>query len=222
MLPKGMTNMFETTIYDQPLKFETNESLFSYRGVDEGTEFLLSTLELTETDKVLDLGCGYGAMGIAIAKKIPPSRVYMSDIDPVAVECTEKNIHLNGVEGIQTYTADAFDFDEDDFTLIVSNPPYHTDFSVAKEFITQGHKRLVIGGAMVIVVKRLLWYKNKMTSVFGNVRIAEHKGYYVLKAVKKAKVTQSSHEHGQYNKSHSGPGPALKTTRKHTKKIGSS
>ena len=70
--------------------------------------------------------------------------------------------------------------EEEDFTWILSNPPYHADFSVPKHFIEVGYKKLVIGGKLIMITKRLDWYKNKLTSIFGGVKVHEINGYYVF------------------------------------------
>ena len=67
----------------------------------------------------------------------------------------------------------------------MSNPPYHTDFSVAKEFIEGSYKHLQKGGCLVMVTKRFEWYKNKIKSVFGGVRWTESNGYFVFRAEKR-------------------------------------
>ncbi|NCU26429.1 methyltransferase, partial [Candidatus Nomurabacteria bacterium] len=72
------------------------------------------------------------------------------------------------------------------YTLILSNPPYHTDFSVAKHFIEKGFNRLVLGGRMVMVTKRRDWYRNKFIAVFGGVSIREKDGYFVFAAEKRS------------------------------------
>ena len=69
--------------------------------------------------------------------------------------------------------------------MILSNPPYHTDFAVAKGFIEDGFKKLLVGGKMVMVTKRLDWYRNKLSSVFGGVTVKEKDGYYVFLAEKR-------------------------------------
>lgn len=69
--------------------------------------------------------------------------------------------------------------------LVMSNPPYHTDFSVAKDFIEGSHRHLQKGGYLVMVTKRFEWYKNKIQSVFGGVRWTENNGYFVFMAEKR-------------------------------------
>ena len=74
-----------------------------------------------------------------------------------------------------------------DFTKIICHPPYHADFSVAKMFIEKGFNRLTIGGHLYMVTKRKEWYKNKLISTFGGVKIWEIDGYFIFMAIKKSK-----------------------------------
>jgi 16S rRNA (guanine1207-N2)-methyltransferase len=149
---------------------------------------MLSVTDFNKTDKVLDLGCGYGAVGILAAKLVGPENVVMTDIDQTAVELAIKNAQINHTEGIKILQSDGFaKIDDKDFTVILVNPPYHTDFSVAKRFIEKGFNRLCIGGRMMIVTKRMNWYKNKLTSIFGGTGLYEIDGYFVFAAVKRNK-----------------------------------
>jgi len=168
------------------LELETAPSLFSPKAVDQGSLFLLSQVALQSTDKVLDLGCGYGVMGIYAAKRCQPEEVYMIDNDPLAVELATINANMNEVSTAHVQCSNGFaNFRETDFTKILCNPPYHTDFSVAKHFIEKGFNRLVIGGEMWMVTKRETWYRNKLTSIFGGVRLFEQDSYFVFRAIKK-------------------------------------
>jgi 16S rRNA (guanine1207-N2)-methyltransferase len=174
------------------MKFNTSNEVFSPQNVDKGTLAMLSIVEFKNDDRVLDLGCGYGIVGILSAKIVGATNVVMADIDERAVILTRENIALNDVEGIKSYQSDGFkNINEKDFTLILSNPPYHVDFSVPKEFIEKGFNRLAIGGRMYMVTKRKDWYKNKLISIFGGVKITEINGYYIFMAEKKT-TTYSS------------------------------
>lgn len=178
--------MLNLSIKEIDLKFKTSEEVFSPKNVDKGTLAMLSVVELDGNDKILDLGCGYGIVGIYFAKLIGGINVVMTDIDSKAVELARENVELNYVQGVSLYQSDGFkDMDEKDFTVILSNPPYHADFSVPKEFIEKGFNRLSIGGKIYMVTKRKDWYKNKLISIFGGVRIWEIDGYYVFMAIKK-------------------------------------
>ena len=179
--------MLNVNIKDIDMKFNTSDEVFSPKDIDKGTLAMLSIVEFKENDKVLDLGCGYGVVGILSAKIVGPDNVVMADIDDKAVKLSRENIALNSVEGIKLYQSDGLkNIDEKDFTLILSNPPYHADFSVPKEFIEKGFNRLSIGGKMHMVTKRKDWYKNKLISVFGGVKISEIDDYFVFMAEKKS------------------------------------
>ena len=178
--------MFEVTINGIALRLETNDEVFSPKWADKGTLAMLSHVSFTAEDKVLDLGCGCGIVGIAAAKAIGGDKVFMCDISENAIRLSKENARLNGIENVTVIQSDGLkDVTESGFTLILSNPPYHTDFSVAKAFIEKGFNRLVIGGRMFMVTKRLDWYKNKLTAIFGGVKVYEQDGYFVFEAEKR-------------------------------------
>ncbi len=173
--------MISAEIKNVSLKFETDPSNFSPNGIDSGTLAMLSAVDFLPNDKVLDMGCGYGVVGILAAKLIGAGNVTMCDISESAVKQAKINAELNGVPDIDIKISDGFsEIPDNGFTLILSNPPYHTDFSVPKHFIEVGFKKLAVGGKMIMVTKRLDWYKNKLASVFGGVRVREINGYYVF------------------------------------------
>ncbi len=176
----------QETIGTQTILLETGTYYFSPQSIDKGTLFMLSKMQVSPSDKVLDLGCGYGVVGIYIAKIIGGERVIMSDISTEAVQLTCNNLRLNGLIGVNVLQSDGLkNIPDNGFTLILSNPPYHTDFSVAKAFIEGSFRKLAIGGRLMMVTKRLNWYKNKITAVFGGVKIFEENGYYVFLAEKR-------------------------------------
>jgi 16S rRNA (guanine1207-N2)-methyltransferase len=169
------------------LKFETAPGLFSPAKLDQGSLAMLSHIRFEPDDKVLDLGCGYGLIGIYAAKLTGAERVWMSDNDPAAVECAVRNLAFNGVDGAHVVLSDGVrQLRETGFTKIVCNPPYHVDFSVAKHFIEKGFNRLAVGGSMYLVTKRRTWYENKLRSIFGGARVSESNAYLLFEAVKKS------------------------------------
>ncbi|MCX5773399.1 MAG: methyltransferase [Fusobacteria bacterium] len=178
--------MIQAKIKDIELKFYTNEKVFSPTEVDKGTIAMLEALELTAEDKVLDLGCGYGVVGIYVAKVIGIDKVVLSDSSENSVKLSKDNAKLNGVEGVKIVQSNAFkSLDEAYFTYILTYPPYHVDFNVPKEFIEKGFNRLKIGGKMVMVTKRKEWYKNRLTAIFGGVQVKELEGYFIFTAEKR-------------------------------------
>lgn len=179
-------NYFTVDINSIHMSFQTEDGLFSPSGADRGTLAMLSTVTLNSEDKVLDLGCGYGLVGIWAAKQVGTGRVVMCDISEEAVNTAKQNAVNNQVEDIRIIQCDALEgIPDSDFTKILSNPPYHEDFSVAKHFIEQGWKHLAPDGWIIMVTKRRDWYYNKIKAVFGGVRVEEIDGYYVFSAQKR-------------------------------------
>jgi len=177
--------MLEVTVGELRLQLETEPGLFSPHHADAGTLAMLSLIRFDPQDKVLDLGCGYGLVGILAAHHVPPSRVVMIDNDPKAVAIARRNARANGVSGVTVQLSDGFrGTRETGFTRIISNPPFHVDFSVPKHFIEKGFNRLLVGGTMWMVTKRRDWYRNKLGSIFGGCRVHEIGGYYVFEAMK--------------------------------------
>ena len=184
--------MIYTNIKNTDLKFETEASVFSPNSVDIGTLAMLSEIDFLPDDKVLDLGCGYATVRILSAKQIGEEKVIMCDISEQAIQCAKKNAALNGVGNIEIILSDGYEnVAKRDFTIILSNPPYHADFSVPKKFIELGFEKISVGGKLVMVTKRLDWYKNKLTSVFGGVKVREIDGYYVFTAEKRSDFVKS-------------------------------
>lgn len=188
--------MVVTKIKDIDLKFETEPSLFSPNSIDNGTLAMLSKIDFLPSDKVFDLGCGYGVVGILAGKLIGEESVIMCDISEQAVKCATINAALNGVPHINIRLSDGYqNIQEYDFTLILCNPPYHADFSVPKRFIEVGFRKLAAGGKLVMITKRLEWYKNKLVSVFGNVKVQKIQGYYVFSAEKRSPMIKRKKKH---------------------------
>jgi len=192
--------MLNITIKGHELAFETTQSLFSPSQIDKGTLAMLDIIHFTPEDKVLDLGCGYGVVGIVAAKHTTPGNVFMSDSDKIAVKYASKNAARNNIQGINIIQSNAYEnINQTGFTIIASNPPYHADFSVPKLFIEKGFNRLAIGGRFYMVTKRKDWYKNKFIAIFGGVRIHEVDGYFIFEAEKRSqsygRKSQNPHKH---------------------------
>lgn len=179
--------MYKAVFNDKEITVETKVSLFSPNEADRGTLSMLRHVEFTPDMKVLDLGCGAGIVSLAACCfGVDPHNIVMTDIDPVASSVSLENMKRNGFDGAVVVTGDGLaNVPGSGFDLILSNPPYHTDFKVAKTFIEKGFNRLKVGGKMYMVTKRKDWYQNKLISIFGGVKIFEDDGYFVFEAQKR-------------------------------------
>jgi 16S rRNA (guanine1207-N2)-methyltransferase len=181
--------MIRTEIRGIPLELETDSAVFSPSGVDAGTLAMLSEATFHPEDRVLDLGCGCGVVGILAAKLLGAERVDLCDVQSEAIALSRRNALRNGLPALRVWESDGLEsVPGEDFTLILSNPPYHADFAVPKRFIAQSYRRLAPGGRLMMVTKRLDWYKNRLIAVFGGVRIARVGGYYVFTAEKREQL----------------------------------
>lgn len=184
--------MIKFEINNIKLKFKINNNVFSPTNIDKGTLAMVSQVNFDENDRILDLGCGYGFVGIYASKIVGQNNVVMSDISKDAVELSKFNAELNNSKDISIIQSDCLDnIKENNFSLILTNPPYHVDFLVPKKFIEQGYKKLIVGGKMYMVTKRREWYKNKFISIFGGVEIIEIDGYYIFMAEKRRKNSKT-------------------------------
>lgn len=164
--------------------------LFSPRAADRGTLAMLSTVQVEPGQKVLDLGCGCGIVGIWAA--LSGAEAVLLDVDARAIDCARDNASRNGASRCRFLVSDGFrQLDEAGFDWILSNPPYHTDYAVARHFIEKGFNRLKLGGRLVLVVKRPDWYRNKLRAIFGGCRDESIDGYHVLTAERRS---ESYHE----------------------------
>ncbi len=180
-------SLIAVEIMGQRLELETQPGLFSPGHADRGTLAMLSCARFEPGMRVMDLGCGCGIVGILAARICGEENVILSDIDPLAVETARRNAARNGVPGARVVESDGFSrVDATGFDLILSNPPYQSDFSVAKGFIEKGFNRLKPGGTLWMVTKRREWYRNKLVAIFGGVRIHEAYGYFVFEAQRRS------------------------------------
>ena len=170
------------------MEFETAAGLFSPAHADRGTLAMLACADLAPGQRVLDLGCGWGLAGVYAALVCGAENVVMTDIDPHAADFARANALRNGVGGVRVYVGDALDAVPDRaFDRILLNPPYQTDFAVAKRLILKSFNRLEIGGKLFMVTKRRTWYLNKLKSVFGGARVQQIDGYFVFEAERRAR-----------------------------------
>jgi 16S rRNA G1207 methylase RsmC len=179
---------FSDTLCGQPLKFRTTWGIFSPKAIDEGTRLLLSHLEVKPTDDCMDLGCGYGPIGITVAKLAPQGQTLMVDKDYVAVEYAKKNIEINGLKNAGARLSNAFsEVGEQQFDLIVSNIPAKVGKEMLAIINQDAMDHLRPGGRFYVVSVNGLrqLFKREFTEVFGNYKkVKQGKNYTVSMAQK--------------------------------------
>jgi len=174
-------------VRDLELRLETRPGVFAQRGIDSGTRLLIEAMKVTPTARVLDLGCGYGPIGIVAAKLAVRGSVVLVDSDIRATRLAQRNLELNGVTNAEVILGDGWhDLPaKSRFDLVVSNPPTHSAREVLDDFVEGAYKVLRPRGQLYMVVNRLLSLRKEVEKVFGAVEtVAQSKGFVVIRAVK--------------------------------------
>ena len=169
-------------------EFYTTWGLFSPRAVDEGSRLLLDYLEVETTDNCLDLGCGYGVLGLCMADAAPEGHTLMVDKDFVAVEYAEKNRVHNEIDNASCLLSNGFkQIPAQQFDVIVSNVPAKVGREMLYIYLFDALEYLKPGGAFYIVTITGLrqFFKRGFHEVFGNYdKIKQGKTYTVARGVK--------------------------------------
>lgn len=167
-----------------PYRFDVEAGVFSRDGLDEGTRFLIETMAVGESDRVLDLGCGAGPVGVVAARMAHEGCATLLDADLRAVRCASLNVALNDISNARVALSDAFEaVSGDAFDLIVSNPPSHEGASTARAFVSGAARHLRSGGRFLVVSTRSHLYRSQMEKRFRKVEeTAARAPYSVLLA----------------------------------------
>lgn len=179
---------FDFELLGNNLHFTTDSGVFSKSTVDFGTRTMLDALDKTTlTDgKVLDLGTGYGPVGIAIAKKYQ-RQVDMVDVNERALALARQNAVNNGVDQlVSVFQSDIYQQVTDKYALILTNPPIRAGKEVVTAMLQEAVQHLVPGGKLIAVLQKKHGApsaQKNMAAVFGNAEvIAKNKGYYILES----------------------------------------
>lgn len=169
--------------------FHSTWGLFSPSGIDEGSRLLIDHMEIGPTDMVLDLGCGYGPIGIVAATLAPQGHVHLVDKDFVAVEYAQNNAELNHLSNTESYLSNGFSHIDPKrtFHVILSNPPSHMPKELLTTFFKDAKNHLKPGGKFYIVIADRLknYTKEAFEEIFGNFeKVAANKNYLVAMAIK--------------------------------------
>lgn len=180
---------FDFELLGNNLHFTTDSGVFSKSTVDFGTRTMLDALDKTTlTDgKVLDLGAGYGPVGIAIAKKYQ-RQVDMVDVNERALALARQNAVNNGVDQlVSVFQSDIYQQVTDKYALILTNPPIRAGKEVVTAMLQEAVQHLVPGGKLIAVLQKKQGApsaQKNMAAVFGNAEvIAKNKGYYILESI---------------------------------------
>lgn len=168
--------------------FTSDRGVFSKGSVDFGSRLLIESFEVPQVDgRILDVGCGYGPMGISLADA-SSREALLVDVNERALALSEQNATRNGV-AIETRLSHAYDnVGAEQFAAIVTNPPIRAGKQVVHTILREAHAHLGEGGALYVVIQKKQGApsaKKLLEDVFGQVEtIAKEKGYFIFRAIR--------------------------------------
>lgn len=189
------TEKIHCTLRNQSFTFTTGSGVFSKRGIDFGTQLIIETFEEpVVTGPFLDLGCGYGPIGIVLASTYKNRSFVMADVNERAINLTKKNIAENNVENVEVLQSDGFvNIKENAFAAIITNPPIRTGKKVVYPMLEESYARLRDGGELWVVIQKKQGAPSLMSflqTLFTNVEVKNRrKGYHIIRAVKGETLT---------------------------------
>lgn len=185
---KSEERLIDYKIKDKSIKFYSDNGVFSKGHVDIATNFMLNVLlEENISGDVLDLGCGYGTIGITLSKFFDIN-VTMLDINERALNLARKNAKLNNLENLKIIESDGFKNVNNTFDTIITNPPIRAGKSVIYKMYEDSYHHLKDGGVLYLVINKKHGApstKEYLTQLFGNCEILDKKtGFNVMKCIK--------------------------------------
>nr|WP_204343432.1 class I SAM-dependent methyltransferase [Paenibacillus elgii] len=179
----------EETLRGRSFVFWTDAGVFSKKGVDYGSKLLVQTMELSKQAKVLDVGCGYGPIGLAAAVAAEQGSVTMVDINERAIELAKRNAERNRIANVRILQSDLLaEVMDQTFDAVLTNPPIRAGKETVHRVFEQAHHVLAPGGALWVVIQKKQGAPSayaKLESLYSQVEEVErNKGYWIIKAVK--------------------------------------
>ena len=170
------------------ISFFADNGVFSKNGIDFGSNLLLKTIQLDGVKNILDVGCGYGTIGITLAKLNGGVNVTMVDVNLRAIGLCNRAIEENGLTNALVFESNVYENVTGKYEVIVSNPPIRAGKSVVHSIILGAYEHLVEGGSMWCVIQKKQGAesaKKALKEVYRSVEVVEKdKGYEIIKATK--------------------------------------
>ncbi len=167
------------------IKIQTRPGVFSHRHLDPGARQLLQSVDIDDGQRVLDLGCGSGAIAIAARLRAQSVTAFAVDSNARAIQCANESAQLNDISDITT----VLNWDgqlglDDSIDVVLCNPPYFSDFEIAERMLRTARQSLRSGGAALFVNKQPSWYEQRLPQSFIDVEIFQSAKYWVACARK--------------------------------------
>ena len=192
---KSDQRSIEVWVCQEKLRFVTEAGVFSKSDIDFGSRLLIETIVDESKSKDvqgqhwLDLGCGYGAIGVSLLRQIQRLNISMLDINERALECARENLKFHQITNARIIQSDGLSAVADErFDRIVTNPPIRAGKQMIHSWYEQAHRVLNENGQLWLVIQKKqgapsTW--EKLKSIFPIVEeMAREKGYSIFRAIK--------------------------------------
>lgn len=176
------------TLRGQAMTFVTDNGVFSKRTVDFGTRTLLDTFSFADlpAGPLLDVGAGYGPIGLTLAKEQPQRQVDLVDVNELALSLARENATRNQITNVKIFSSDQYAAVTGQYAAILTNPPIRAGKSVVHGILSGAYAHLIPNGVLTVVIQKKQGApsaQQKMEEVFGNVEVlAKNKGYFILQS----------------------------------------
>ncbi|NHC40931.1 class I SAM-dependent methyltransferase [Bacillus sp. MM2020_1] len=181
---------WDYTLKNNQFRFKTDNGVFSKREVDFGSRLLIESFELPNAKGLLlDVGCGYGPIGLSLAKNYQDRMIHMVDVNERAISLAKENAELNRIENVKIYESDRLlNVKENTFAAILTNPPIRAGKKTVHEIFEQSFEHLTSQGELWVVIQKKQGAPSaieKLNNLFNHVEtIDKSKGYFVIRAQK--------------------------------------
>ncbi|AMA74460.1 MULTISPECIES: class I SAM-dependent methyltransferase [Aneurinibacillus] len=181
---------FTFTLRGREFRFVTDRSVFSKNRIDFGSVLLIETMEIKDGMDVLDVGCGYGPIGMSAATLTPSGNVLMLDVNERAVSLANRNLQLNEISNAEAIVSDRFSAVPvgKKFHVILTNPPIRAGKQIVHGIFEEALAYLVPGGSLWVVIQKKQGAPSalaKLQELYSEVReVAKKKGYFVFQAIR--------------------------------------
>ena len=181
---------FSAELCESTLKFTTTWGIFSPREIDEGTQLLLRYIDIHPEDDCFDLGCGYGPIGLSMAKMANQGQTLMVDKDFMAVEYSNKNAQLNHISNAKAMLSNGLAHidKQQQFDVIASNVPAKVGKEMMSLMLHDSYQHLKPNGRLYLVTINGLrqYMKRNLNEIFGNYKkLKQGRAYTVAVAYKR-------------------------------------
>ena len=178
---------FRAVFAGRVLAFDTDAGVFSKQHVDPGSELLCKALPDTLGERVLDMGCGWGAMTIMTLARFPKCEVTMADVNERALGLAVSNVKKNFMTA-EAVLSDGFEKITGEYDVVITNPPIRAGKAVIYKMFEDAKAHLVPGGALYLVIRKQQGAPSALKflkELYGKAEVIERDGgYWIIECVK--------------------------------------